>query len=141
MYTILLSAHSVVRWFILVVFIYATIRAFYGWLQKKEFSKTDKRVLLVSSSLAHLQLLIGVWLYFVSPLVSFFLNNFHVAVHLKEFRFFGMEHALIMLIAIIFITIGSSVAKRKKTDIAKFKTIAIWYALALILIVGAIPYR
>jgi len=86
-------------------------------------------------------LLIGVWLYFVSPLVSFFLNNFHVAVHLKEFRFFGMEHALIMLIAIIFITIGSSVAKRKKTDIAKFKTIAIWYALALILIVGAIPYR
>jgi len=52
-----------------------------------------------------------------------------------------MEHALIMLIAIIFITIGSSVAKRKKTDIAKFKTIAIWYALALILIVGAIPYR
>jgi len=141
MYTILLSAHSVVRWFILVVFIYATIRAFYGWIQKKEFNKTDKRVLLVSSSLAHLQLLIGVWLYFVSPLVSFFLNNFHVAVHLKEFRFFGMEHALIMLIAIIFITIGSSVAKRKKTDIAKFKTIAIWYALALILIVGAIPYR
>ncbi len=141
MYTILLSAHSVVRWFILVVFIYAIIRAFYGWIQKKEFGKADKITLLVTASLAHLQLVLGLWLYFVSPLVHFFLNNFHVAVKIKEFRFLGMEHALMMLIAIIFITIGSSVAKRKKTDIAKFKTIAIWYSLALVLIVAGIPYR
>lgn len=141
MYTILLLIHSIVRWLILVVFIYAIIRAFYGWLLKKEFSKTDKRVLLVTASLAHLQLLIGVWLYFVSPTVNFFIHNFHRAVKQKEYRFFGMEHALTMLIAIIFITIGSSLAKRKETDTSKFKTIAIWYGLGLILILAAIPYR
>lgn len=141
MYTILLIIHSIVRWLILVVFIYAIIRAFYGWLLKKEFSKTDKQVLLVTASLAHLQLLIGVWLYFVSPTVNFFIHNFHIAVKQKEYRFFGMEHALTMLIAIILITIGSSLAKRKETDTSKFKTIAIWYGLGLILILTAIPYH
>jgi hypothetical protein len=140
MYTILLSIHSIVRWIILVVFIYAIIRAYYGWLQKQEFNRTDKRILLVTSTLAHLQLVIGVWLYFVSPIVNYFLNNFHEAVKQKEFRFFGMEHSLMMLIAIILITIGSSLAKRKKTDTAKFKTIAIWYTLGTILILAAIPY-
>jgi 4-amino-4-deoxy-L-arabinose transferase-like glycosyltransferase len=140
MYTLLLSIHSIVRWLILLVFVYAIIRAFYGWLLAKEFTKTDKRILLITASLAHLQLVVGVWLYFVSPIVNFFIHNFHEAVKLKEFRFFGMEHSLLMLIAITLITIGSSVAKRKKTDKAKFRTIAVWYTLGLILILSAIPY-
>ena len=141
MYTLLLSIHSIVRWFILLVFVYAIIRAFYGWLLAKEFTKTDKRILLITASLAHLQLVVGVWLYFVSPIVNFFIHNFHEAVKQKEFRFFGMEHSLLMLIAITLITIGSSLAKRKKTDKAKFRTIAVWYTLGLILILSAMPYR
>lgn len=141
MYPTLLSIHSIVRWFILITFIYAIIRAFYGWLLKKEFGKTDKQVLSITALLAHLQLVIGVWLYFVSPIVSFFIHNFHVAVKQKEFRFFGMEHGLTMLIAIILITIGSTIAKREKTDKSKFKTIALWYGSSLILILMTIPYN
>lgn len=141
MYTTLLSIHSIVRWFILIVFIYAIIRAFYGLLLKKEFSKTDNKVLFVTALLAHIQLLVGVWLYFISPIVSFFIHNFPVAVKQNEFRFFGMEHGLTMLLAIILITIGSSLAKRKETSKSKFKTIALWYGLSLVLILIAIPYN
>ncbi len=141
MYTTLLTLHSIVRWIILITFIYAIIRAFYGWLSKKEFNKSDKIVLTVTASLAHLQLLLGISLYLISPIIRFFIHNFRFAVKLKEYRFFGMEHALIMLIAIVLITIGSSIAKRKKADAEKFKTIAIWYGLSMALILSAIPYH
>ena len=139
MYTILLSIHSIVRWFILVAFVCALIRAFYGWSLKKEFGKADKQLLLITTVLAHLQLFVGVWLYFISPIVQFFIHNFHVAVKQKEFRFFGMEHSLTMLLAIVVISIGATIARRKQADTNKFKTIAIWYSIALILILSAIP--
>ena len=141
MYTTLLSIHSIVRWLILITFIYTFIRALYGWILKKEFNKSDKIALTATASLAHLQLLLGIWLYFVSPIAHFFIHNFKFAIKLKEYRFFGMEHALIMLIAIVLITIGSSIAKRKNVDTIKFKTIVIWYGIGLILILSAIPYH
>ncbi|MHB9140576.1 MAG: hypothetical protein ACYC25_01720 [Paludibacter sp.] len=139
MYPILLILHSSLRWLILFSFLYALIRAYYGWLANQKFNKLDSKVLLITSSLAHLQLVIGIVLYFVSPVVSYFLHNFKTAVHQEQFRFFGMEHALMMLIAITIITIGSVIAKRKATDKGKFRTIAIWYSVGIILIVAFMP--
>jgi hypothetical protein len=141
MYATLLFLHSMIRWFLLISFIYALGRAYHGWFNKQKFNKLDGKVLLVTSSLAHLQLVLGVWLYFVSPIVSYFLHNFKAAVHQKEFRFFGMEHVLIMLIAITVITIGSYKAKRKANDNMKFKTMAIWYSIGLGLILAGLPFR
>ncbi len=139
MYSILLILHSSLRWLILVSFIYALVRAYYGWIAQQKFNKLDSKVLLITSSLAHLQLVIGIGLYFISPVVKYFLHNFKTAVHLEKFRFLGMEHALMMLTAITLITIGSVIAKRKATDTGKFRTIAIWYSLGIILIVAVMP--
>jgi len=141
MYSTLLIIHSLVRWLILAGFIYAVGRAYYGWFTRQPFNKLDNKTLIITSSLAHLQLLVGVWLYFISPITDFFLHNFKKAVHIKEFRFFGMEHGLIMLIAITLITIGSSIAKRKTADLDKFKTIAIWYSLGLVILLSGLPFR
>ena len=141
MYSTLLIIHSLVRWLILASFIYAVGRAYYGWFTRQPFNKLDNKTLLITALLAHLQLVIGVWLYFISPIVDFFLHNFKEAVHIKEFRFFGMEHGLIMIIAITLITIGSSIAKRKKADLDKFKTIAIWYSLGLVIMLVGLPFR
>lgn len=139
MYSTLLLLHSLTRWLILFIFLYALVRAYYGWIAKQKFNKFDSKVLLITSSLAHLQLVIGIVLYFVSPVVNYFLHNFKTAVHQEKFRFFGMEHAIMMLIAITLITIGSVIAKRKATDTGKFKTIAIWYSLGIILILTFMP--
>lgn len=139
MYTTLQFLHSLIRWLILFSFLYALVRAYYGWIAKQKFNNLDSKVLLITSSLAHLQLVIGIGLYLVSPVVNYFLHNFKTAVHIEKFRFFGMEHALMMLIAITLITIGSVIAKRKTNDTRKFKTIAIWYSLGIILIVTFMP--
>jgi len=141
MYSTILIIHSLVRWLILAGFIYAVGRAYHGWLNRQPFNKLDNKTLVITASLAHLQLVVGVWLYFISPIVDFFLHNFKEAVHIKEFRFFGMEHGLIMIIAIMLITIGSSIAKRKTIDLDKFKTIAIWYSLGLVILLAGMPFR
>jgi hypothetical protein len=79
-------------------------------------------------------------LYFISPIVSYFLGHYSEAVHERGQRFFGMEHILMMLIAITFITIGSSNAKRLSHDHQKFKTMAIWFSIALLIILISIPW-
>jgi len=75
------------------------------------------------------------------PYHNVFLHHFAEAVHIWEIRFFGIEHSSTMLIAILLITIGSALAKRKPTDREKFKIIAIWFSIALLLILAAIPWE
>src|SRR5690606_37829131 len=129
-----LALHSLIRWFILISIIYSIILAYRGWFSKRKFTKYDNWVGIITVSFAHIQLIIGVWLYFISPIVDYFLNNFSEAMHQTQLRFFGMEHITMMLIGITVVTIGSSKARRKKTDEEKFKTIAIWYTIAIVII-------
>ncbi|MCR8557655.1 hypothetical protein KXD93_08375 [Mucilaginibacter sp. BJC16-A38] len=140
MYLFILALHSLVRWFVLISLLFAIYRAYRGWLFNKSFGKFDNSVRLVTATIAHIQLTIGVWLYFISPIVSYFLHNFHEAVHERQIRFFGMEHVTMMLIAITLITIGSAKAKRKVTDKEKFKCMAIWFTIALLVILSSIPW-
>ena len=141
MYLTLLAIHSLLRWLVLVSLIYATFRAYNGWRSDKVFTKFDNTVRHTTATIAHIQLILGLWLYLISPVVDYFLHNFNDAVHLREIRFFGMEHSLMMLTAVVIITIGSAKAKRKLTDKEKFKTMAIWYGIALFIILLNIPWK
>lgn len=140
MYLILLALHSLIRWFVLISLIFAIFRAYSGWFSKREFSRLDNSIRNLAVTTAHTQFLLGIALYFVSPVVSYFLHNFGTAVHMREIRFFGMEHVTVMFVAIAIITIGSSKAKRKVTGQEKFKTMAIWFTIGLILILSSIPW-
>jgi len=140
MYLFLLALHSLTRWLVLLSLLFAIFRSYRGWLGHKSFTQTDHITRVVTASIAHVQLVIGIWLYFISPVVNYFLHNFRQAVHMREIRFFGMEHITMMLIAITLITIGSAKAKRKTTDEARFKTMAIWFSIALFIIFMSIPW-
>jgi hypothetical protein len=140
MYYIVLASHSLIRWFVLISLLFAIYRAYRGWLLNKSFSKFDNSIRHITATIAHVQLIIGLWLYFISPIVNYFLNNFREAVHERQIRFFGMEHITMMLTAVIVITIGSIKAKRKAADKEKFRTMAIWFSIALLLILTSIPW-
>lgn len=140
MYLTLLTLHSWGRWLVLTSLILAIFRGYKGWFSGKPFSTLDNNVRHWTATIAHIQLLLGIWLYFISPVIDYFLHHYKVAVHQREIRFFGMEHSLVMLISIIIITIGSAKAKRKKTDLEKFKTMAIWYTIGLFLILTSVPW-
>jgi hypothetical protein len=140
MYSALLPLHSLLRWFVLLSLIFAIYRAYCGWLFDKNYTVFDDRVRTIAAMFAHIQLVVGLWLYFVSPIVSYFLHNYKTAVHEREIRFFGMEHITIMLTAIVLITIGSAKGRRKTEDKDKFKAMAIWFTIALLLILSSIPW-
>lgn len=140
MFATLIALHSLIRWFVLVSLLYSIYRAYNGWFSGKAFSAQDNSVRHWTATIAHVQLVVGLWLYFLSPIVNYFLHNFKDAVHQREIRFFGMEHSIMMLTAIALITVGSAKAKRKETDKEKFKTMVVWFSIGLLLILANIPW-
>ncbi len=140
MYSILLTLHSGVRWLVLVSLLLATIYAYRGWFKNKPFTRTDNTIRNIATSFAHIQILLGLCLYYISPITTYFLNNFKEAVHQREIRFFGMEHSSVMFIALVIITIGSGKVKRHSSDKQKFKIMAIWFTIGFILILSSIPW-
>jgi hypothetical protein len=141
MYSFLLATHSLFRWLVLASLVYAIFIGYSGWFYRTAFSSHDNRVRHITATISHIQLLLGLWLYFISPIVEYFLQHFKTAVHERTLRFFGMEHITMMVVAIIIVTIGSVAAKRKPTDVLKFKTMAIWYSVALVIIFLSIPWE
>lgn len=135
-YKILLHTHSGFRWLLLLFLFVVIVNALVKWLKRGTFTKTDKRLNKITMSLAHLQLVIGLILYFISPKVIFDPTSFKDPM----LRFFLVEHLIMMLVAIALITIGTISAKRTRTSVLKFKRTFIFHLIALVLILFAIPW-
>ena len=140
MYSILIFLHSLMRWLVLVSLVYAVYCAFTGYKQHRSFSKKDNAVRHWTATIAHMQLGIGILLYVKSPVISYFWHNKVDATGDLQVSFFAVIHLLLMLAAIVCITIGSAMAKRKATDHLKFRTMLYWFVFALVLIFIAIPW-
>ena len=139
MYSTFLTLHSIFRWLVLISLLYAIITSIQGFLTKRHFSKKDATIRVVTGAISHTQLLIGFTLYFVlSPVTRHFMSSGSDGNH--QIWFFGIYHIAMMFIAITVMTVGSSVSKRAKTDRAKFKNIMIYFSVALVLILLAIPW-
>lgn len=132
----LTHAHSGLRWVVLVLLLVAIGNAFMKWQGNKEFQGGDKKIGLFAMVFTHIQFLIGLVLYFISPRVIFAAESMKNAAA----RFFLVEHLSIMLLAIAVITIGYSRAKRTEDDSKKFKTTFIFFLIGLILILAGIPW-
>lgn len=139
-YSTLLVLHSLLRWFVLISLIYATFQAYKGWFSTMPYTPRDNKVRNITVIIVHLQLLVGLVLYGFSPITRQLFTNFGQAVEQTAIRFYGMEHSVMMILAIVFITIGSAKAKRISNDIKKFKTTAVWFTLGLIIILISIPW-
>ena len=81
MYSTTLIVHSFFRWLVLLGLLYAIINAFRGWRARKPFRKHDSILRQTTVSLAHIQVTLGVILYFTSPITGYFVRNFSEAVH------------------------------------------------------------
>lgn len=139
MYPEALALHSLVRWLVLISLLFGVYRGFKGWFGNYPFSPFDNGVRKWTAIIAQIQLVIGITLYSISPLVRYFLHHFRTALPEREVRFFGMEHAVVMVAAIVVITIGSIKSRRKKTSRGKYKTMAIWYSIGLLMILSSMP--
>lgn len=135
-----LLIHSLLRWLVLFCLVYAIFRAYKGYSKQLVFSKADNSVRHWTATIAHLQLIVGMILYLNSPVTGYFWKHFGEAIHQTETLFFGLIHIALMLSAIVVITIGSALAKRKASDREKFKTMLVWFGIGLLIILVAIPW-
>lgn len=139
MYTGLQHLHSTTAYLTLLFLIVSIVNAFYHWLGQKPFSKSSKTINLLGLIGTHTQILFGLVLYFVSPLG--FSNFSGDAMKEASSRLYIVEHPFTMIVAAVLITIGYSRAKRASTDLKKFKNIAIFFTVGLILILIRIPWN
>lgn len=136
----LLFFHSMVRWAVLGTLLYSIYRSYTGYTQKLIFTKGDDSLRHWTATTAHIQLMLGIVLYTQSPNTKFSLHAIGTNGQLTQPFFFGVLHLLLMVSAIVIITIGSAMAKRKTTNGEKFKTMLIWFGVALLVILIAIPW-
>jgi membrane protein DedA with SNARE-associated domain len=133
-YSFFLHLHSGFRYIVLLLVLLAIIRAWADWLGKKSYSEGNRKLNLFAMISMHTQLLIGIVLYFLSPFVQF------TSGMMKDnnARYWTVEHLTAMIIAVILITIGHSKSKKIALPEGKHKTIAIYYTLALVIIIATI---
>jgi len=140
MYDFLLPIHSLFRWFVLSSLIYSISIAFMGYSKSWQFSKNHDSIRHWTATIAHIQLVLGILIYTKSLTVkSFFSGQAANDVRLESL-FFGIIHLSCMLLAIVLITIGSAKAKRCPESKDKFRTMLIWFSLALLIIFLSIPW-
>ncbi|MEC4112751.1 hypothetical protein [Myroides pelagicus] len=138
--TIIKQAHSGVAYLALIFLLIAIINAFAGAASKRQFTEKDRKLGLFALIFTHIQLLLGLILYFVSPMVQTLSGNMGEVMKNSALRLYGIEHPLINIIAIVLITIGWSKHKKATDDASKFKKFTIFYTLGLILILSRIPW-
>ncbi len=132
----LVHAHSGLRYIALLLLVIALVNAFSN-MKSGKYAKKDKMMNLFAMVTLHIQLLIGLVLYFFGDKVGF---SDWVGGGTAPHRFFAVEHILIMLLAIVFITLGRKKAENHAMDSYKHKLILRYYGLGLILIFIAIPW-
>lgn len=139
MNTGLLHLHSYMAYLVLLGLLISIIVALVGMAGNKPFTQKDRKMALLGLIPAHLQWVIGVIVYFVSPWgIS---NATGAAMKDATSRLYILEHPLTMIIAVVLITIGYAKAKRQFDSSNGFKSVAIFYGLALILILARIPWN
>lgn len=142
MYSTIQFIHSYWAYIVVVVVLLATLNALAGFFSKKEYSAKDFRISLFALIVTHIQLLIGLILWFVSPLGLQNITNLGMGEVMKnsEYRLFAVEHPLVMILTVVFITVGYSKHKKKLLSHGKFKILSIFYTIALILLLSRIPW-
>jgi uncharacterized membrane protein len=139
MYTGLQHLHSGLAYLALAALVIVMIYALIGSLSGREFTEKDRKFAMIGFILAHTQLLIGLILYFVSPL-GFSLLTGGGAMADKVARLTALEHPLINILAIIIISVGYIRAKKMTESRARFRSIYMMYAIGLVLILSRIPW-
>ncbi|MGB0368497.1 MAG: hypothetical protein ACPGU4_06685 [Flavobacteriales bacterium] len=141
MYDILLRSHSGLRWIVLALLLGAIAKSFMGMNSGAKYEGIDNKLSLFAMISVHIQLLLGLGLYFISPFVKSAMEmGMGEAMKDSVMRFWLIEHIFGMLIGITLITIGRIASKKATDDKAKFKKVAVFFTLGLLAILITIPW-
>lgn len=140
-YPFILALHSSWRWIVLLIFMGSLLRFAYQKKYRRPFTPIDKFLKKSVVITYYIQVLVGSILYILSPITQYFRTHLDTAVHLRQIRFFGMEHSSMMIVAAFFLLVGSLKSKNADSDDRRFTILLIWFTLALLLMLSSIPWE
>lgn len=140
MYNGLLHLHSTLRWIILILLLVAIYKHFSD--RDKPFTASHAKTGLFLMIACDITLLVGLYQWFTGSLGLNAIKDFGFGEVMKTsmLRFFAVEHAFGMLVAIILVHVGRSYAKKNVADAVKHKRSLLFFALALLIILISIPW-
>ena len=141
MYNLALIVHNFTRWLVLLALAWALLQSLHGWIRKREWSQNDQRAAFTVMVIASIQLVFGLTLYFhPAGLAQAAWKDLSMAMKVYDFRFFGFEHPLQMIIGIVLIHFGYHRSKKATTSKDKHRRAVIFFSLAALAIVTMIPW-
>ena len=140
MYSILKTVHSYWAFFALSILFIAILNALIKIKSKKSFNSVDLRISLFGLIFSHIQLLIGVILYFISPWFDQWASLGIGVMKNNDSRLYLVEHPITNILAILFITIGWSLHKKQSESSKKFLRIILFYGVGYVLLLSRIPW-
>ena len=140
MYIGLLHLHNVTRWLVLIAAVIAIVVAVAGLVRGGRWGRGAKLSGLAYLITMDAQLVIGLLLYGVSPLVRAAMGDMSMAMGDTQLRFYLIEHALLMVVAVVMVHVGYALAKRASSARAAYQRATPFYLLGLVLVLVAIPW-
>ena len=139
-YDVIKTVHSYWAFLVIIILTLIVINSIIAKFSGRAFNTKDLRLSLFGLIFSHIQLLIGLILYFTSPWFDQFYQIGIDILKNAESRLYLIEHPLINIVAIIFITLGWSLHKRQLDSSKKFLRIGMFYGLGLIFLLSRIPW-
>jgi predicted membrane channel-forming protein YqfA (hemolysin III family) len=140
LYLFLKDTHNLLRWVVVLACLWALFRVWSGLFSRREWTKADQLAGLFFTTLLNVQFLLGLILYALSPLTRSALSDFAAAMKDGTLRFYAVEHAAGMVLAVVIAQVGFSLSKRRASDDRKFRTAVIFYSISALLILASTPW-
>ena len=143
MNVLFVSLHNIIRWVVIILGVLAAVRGFIGWFGKKPWTEKDRKLGLFFTISFDIQILIGILLYLVLSqwgLKAFSNIGMADVMRISEYRFYAVEHGLMMFVGFILAHLGSILPKKVDDSKSKFKRAAILIGLAAILVIIGVPW-
>ncbi len=143
MYLTLLTVHSWLRWVVVILAAFVIIRSLMGWLSNSSYGKSDNAIAASFVGSLHLQLILGLILYFVYSPFGYAAFQMGMGEVMKNapIRYWAVEHITTMILAVIIAQVGRSIAKKAKTSTKKHRLSFIFFSIAVFLIMISIPWN
>lgn len=137
MYTVVLILHGLLRWSALIAGVGATFAAL---TSQGDNPRLDRWGLALMVAL-DLQMLVGLILYLaLSPFTKEAMNDFGAAMANPALRFFAVEHAAMMIAAVVLAHVGRVLARKARTPAAKRTRLLVCFGLSTVLMIVGTPW-
>jgi len=141
MYKFLKEAHSGLAYLVILSLLISTLFYLVLFFTKKKMKKSLKTPALITMIIVHLQVLFGIIVYFISPIIQSGLSDFGGSMKNSLTRLQILEHPLMMIIAAVLVTIAHRQVKSKSLAGNQLNIGApILFLIAFAIVLSRIPW-